>query len=294
MLKHLLSLSVCLSLCLVHGIGTADTGMATAVAGNDVFASVAGWQATSDVSTYDESNLWKYINGAADQYLACGFRQLACCDMTRDELTVVASVYDMGSRLNAFGIFGVERSANAPTLTIGAGAQLSAPYQGLMLKDRYYVRIDAFKGELTDDAGRDLLQAMAVALPGTDELPAELATLPDTRKVPGSETYTRESYLGLGELRRCLHATYTDDAGTEFEIFTIVADPGSDLDAIWVGLAQKWQAAADTAFPVLTRAIPYEGPVGVMRNDSGIYGVFGAADQAVLIASLEVLAQSLH
>ncbi|MEJ2628983.1 MAG: hypothetical protein P8078_10545, partial [bacterium] len=73
------------------------------------FPSLPGWQQVGEVKMYHSDNLWEYINGAADHFISYGFEELTYGDISKDELTVTVNVYDMGSVLNAFGIYTSEK-----------------------------------------------------------------------------------------------------------------------------------------------------------------------------------------
>ena len=47
------------------------------------FPKLKGWTPVSEVSTYEPENLWEYINGAAELFLAYGFQFLRSCDLYR-------------------------------------------------------------------------------------------------------------------------------------------------------------------------------------------------------------------
>lgn len=250
-----------------------------------------GWSTIGDVETYGADELWELIDGAADQYLAYGFELLERHGFTAGDTAVTIDIYDMGSPLNAFGIFATERSENDERLDIGAETILHAPYQALLLKDRFFVRAEAAAGNLTPAGARHLLEAIAPKLPGETELPGELARLPRRGRLPGTEGFTRGSFRGLGELRHCVHADYAADDGNHYTVFVVLAPARSTEADVWQSLAAKWKPLAGAAAPALKRTIPYEGVVGVVRMDGGILGVVGVEDEGTLVRLLRELAQ---
>ncbi len=262
------------------------TKPASATEAEAEFPEVPGWTRATEVRTFGPDELWRYINGAAELFLAYDVRLLRACDLAAGERTVSVSIFDMGTRLNAFGIYGTEKSASAEPLDIGVEAVVAVPYQGLMLKDAFYVKAESWKGDLAAEDARSLLQEIAAALPGSEEPPAELALLPAEGKVPHSEGYTREGFLGLQDLRNCVHADYADGDGNRYQGFRLLADPGRSLDETWEELAARWQEVPDTDPPLLIRKIPYQGPVGLARTEEGIFGVTGPKQEARLIEVL--------
>jgi hypothetical protein len=192
----------------------------------------------------------------------------------------------MGRPLNAFGIYRTEAPAEEPSIQVGTEAVVSPPYQCLLLKDRYYVKVEAYEGELDQATGESLIAAIADALPGETTLPPEFEALPTAGMVPGSSQYTREALFGLAELNECVHAAYTDDAGTEFQTFVVLETAEVATNSAWQTLASSWQATELEGDPVLWREVPYSGLVGAVQSNGTIMGVANAADEEQLLARL--------
>jgi len=247
---------------------------------------IEGWSPETTVTSYDAESLWEFINGAAETFMQYGFQGVETAELSRDGTTLSVSIYDMGSALNAYGIYRSELPDSSEPLAIGAQAIVSPPYQALMAKDRFYVKVDVYDGAMDDAAGRAVLEDIAGSLPGSDGMPEEFAALPEKDRVAGSEQFTREAFLGLRELKRCVSAEYVG-GGT---VFAVLPPAGSDVDATWQELSSKWKALdADGRADVLTKKVPYTGLVGVTRKGDAIVGVVGAEDEAGLLESLSKL-----
>ena len=253
------------------------------------FLELAGWTPQDEAASYDAAGLWELINGAADVFLAYGFDSVTVQRFTAGDRVVSVSVYDMGTPLNAFGIYRTEAPRDVPVLPIGTETVMSPPYQVLLVKDRYYVKVDAYEGELDEDTGESLAESIAAAIPGTTELPPQFAVLPEDGRIPGTAEYTKSGYLGVAGLDECVHGGYRDESGSEYRVFAVVATPERDLDTAWSGLAESWQAAELDESEVLYREVPYSGLVGVVRVDGGVVGVADAADLDQLLARLREL-----
>jgi hypothetical protein len=223
------------------------------------FPVVEGWKPAGEVMTFDKQGLFKAINGAAPLYFSYGFLELRVRDFTRGDVRIAVNIYDMGTPLGAYGIHQREHSSRLCTL----------------LKDRWYVKIEAIKGKLSAAACRKLASALGAGLPGGEGPPAELKLLPQKRRVAGSVKYTPEGYLGLGELKDCLHAKYTGKTGSKFQVFVITKQ------GAWDALAKKWKAFVRGEMEVLTREVPYRGLVVVTRVGSRVYGVVDAGDDTL-------------
>ncbi len=259
------------------------------------FPEVRGWTPAGTVVTWGPENLWQEINGAADKFLGYGFQLLYQRRLAAAGVEVTVSVYDMGSRLSAFGVYRTEASARLESLAIGGGAVVAAPYQCLLLKDRFYVKVDVTLGEIDEAAGGALLAALAAALPGADGLPEVFASLPAAGRVAGSEGYENAGFLGLEELGGCAYASYRDDSsGRRSRAFIMVPRPGQSLKSLWQGLAARWSAGPRPHLTVLARMAPHQGLVGAIRTEAGILGVADCKNKAEVLKNLKRLHDAMQ
>jgi hypothetical protein len=247
-----------------------------APAGAAGFPDPPGWTPAGKVMTFDTQGLFKAINGAAELYIAYGFRELRVRDFEHDGMRIALNVFDMGESLNAYGVYRRERSSKARPIRAGIEAASAPPFQCQLVKGPYYVKVDAHKGKLTLEVCSRIVERVAEALPGSDELPAPFALLPGEHRVAGSIGYARKDYLGLGELANCVHASYRPASGQEYLIFVMVA---ADPDATWKLLGAKWKSVEAASREVLIREVPYRGEVIVARTEDGVVGVVSAGDE---------------
>jgi hypothetical protein len=252
------------------------------------FPKLSGWKASSKLETFRSEELYKAINGAAEIYLTYGFEVLQSQSFEQGDLKIAVNLFDMGSPLNAFGIYRRERGSKANVIKAGVEAVTAAPYSCLLLKDRFYVKTEAQKGKLTDEICSNLVGILAAAMPGNDKPPEELKRLASQGQVPGSLAYTRKSYLGLSELQNCLHAEYTSESGKKYQLFTII----DQADRTWKELSGKWKSVEHKAGPVLTRSVPYRGLVAIVSTKKGIFGAVDVGDAKATLAVLESLANN--
>jgi len=248
------------------------------------FPELAGWTQPGEVLIYAADNLWEYINGAAELFIAYGVQSCRTTDLTSGDLTVTVDLYDMGTALNAYGVFEREASGESLKVAEAAAAMVSPPYQALLLKGSTYAKVNAFEGELTLAAGQELLEALASSLPGQSSLPSELQLLPGGGKVAGTEAYQAEAFLGLTQLTDCVFADYAGEGEEPWQGFVIIPDAAS---SVWEALAGEWESLEHEGSTVLYREVPYRGLVGVMKTEEGMFGVSGAADQDQLLARLD-------
>ncbi len=249
------------------------------------FPQVEGWTQSSEVRIYNADNLWEYINGAAVLFEEYGIRTCTTADLSSAETSVTVDLYEMGSPLGAVGVFRRESPAGEANLPGATLAAISPPYQALMVKGRTYAKVNVYEGEITESQGRDLLEGLAAALPGSAGMPQEFLLLPEEGKVTGSEGYQPGSLFSLDELTDCLYASYEGTAGEIWEGFVVL--PASAPE-VWGNLGDRWESLEHEGFPVVYREVPYSGLVGVARTDLGLFGVSGAADEAQLRERLSV------
>jgi len=248
------------------------------------FPAVDGWSRESEVLVYDADNLWEYINGAAELFIDYGVKSCHAADLAADDVTVTVEVYDMGTPLNAFGIFDLESSGRGEPFPGAVEALISPPYQVLLLKGAHYIKVNLFEGELTEVVSRSLLGGIAHALGGSADLPAEFDLLPGAGRVSGSEGYQAQGFLGLTELTHCVHAEYAGEDDTTWRGFVVHKVPATE--PLWEELTGTWEPLEHQGKTVLFRQIPYRGLVGVVRTENGIMGVSGATDQTQLLDRL--------
>jgi hypothetical protein len=253
------------------------------------FPKIEGWKPVSEVKAYQPENLWEYIDGAAELFLSYGFREMVCCDLSANDRVVTVYIYDMGTPLNAFGIYRTERPDGIERLSVGAEGTVLPPYQCLLLKGRFYVKVDAYEGEISETIGKALLAAVAKALKGENAFPEEFAQLPKEGQVAGSERYVRENYLGLADLNRCVYAEYMGEKGKGYQIFTMLPGEKESIKREWENLSAKWKARDHKGTRVLYRTIPYKGFVGTVLVKGKIFGVSDAEDEAEMLNRIENL-----
>lgn len=252
------------------------------------FPEIKGWKTISETMTYIPENLYEYINGAADQFLDYGFQMLSSRDFAKDDLKVTIDIYDMGSQINAYGIYKIERPIDNDGLKIGAEAIISPPYQCLLLKGSYYIKVNAFDGEITESNGKELLESIAKAIPGEVEFPDVLNLLPSQNKIPGSEGYTRVAFIGLAELNHCIHAKYSDQNDKKFQYFIVLPIEGKTKDSVWQELTKKWKTLEHENYSILVKNVPYKGLNAVALVDEKIIGVTNCENENQALERLEV------
>ncbi len=116
---------------------------------------VAGWEKSSETRTFAAKDLWQYIDGGAEEYIAAGVVSTSTSDYKyQGKLEATVDVYTMGEHAGARKIFESGETKEEKTVQVGdAGRALAQSV--LFRKGPYLVRIVAY--ESTPDSGQALL-----------------------------------------------------------------------------------------------------------------------------------------
>ncbi|HGY54701.1 MAG TPA: hypothetical protein ENK44_03275 [Caldithrix abyssi] len=250
---------------------------------------IEGWKTLDKPLSYNPQTLWEYIDGAADLFLSYGFEHLISQELEQDSIIVVLDIYDMGKPLNAFGIYSAERPSKAGRWSAGAEAVIIPPYQALMVKGQYYVKVNVSRGNLETEAAYALMQKVAQILPGTNNYPQEFTILPGKNRQPYSYSYTKENFSGLSELNSCISAEYQSGDYGSYTCFAVVGLEQEEMQSIWTTITSKWKKDTFAKTEVYYRKIPYKGYVGVIKKNGTILGITGIKDKTHLFEMLEQL-----
>ena len=188
------------------------------------------WRVESEPRLFQPDNLWEYIDGAADQYLLCGFREVITADYAvgTDSNSVTVEIYCMESPTHAFGIYAAERSPEEQPVAIGVQG-----YQGANVlnfyKGPYYVKMTSFA--LEKDLSASLAQmgrSIADKIPGVFKEPELFRYFPPDNKVSRSERFIPTHFLGQTYLQNGYRCDYAGGQGT-YQAFLVPV--GSDTAA---------------------------------------------------------------
>ena len=196
---------------------------------------VSGWQQQGATRHFTPDNLYEYMDGNAESYLAYGFVQMQGVTCKQGADTLVIDVSEMVDADAAYGIFSGNRDPNQPLAKIGMGGQI-LPRRGTFAKGNYYVEIAATP---EDDHTRDLTDFITVIekqIEGRTTLPEALSWFPPDKLA--SARMVPESVLGIRALKRGYVAQY--DHGKAFLV--LEATPESAA-ATMAKLRQRYPGA---------------------------------------------------
>ena len=240
------------------------------------------WRLVGDNYSYLPDTLYNYINGAADLFISYGFVALAGGEYRRGSdkrENVTVDIYDMGSTLNAFGVFQSKRDPEVRSLTLGAGAFGTEKYV-FFYKGRFYVEIQAYVlSSTTSDVVMKMAQQVDRSIGEDSAPPSELRYLPDDNRIAGSEMYITGGILGHGFLDRGLLCDYTI-GGETVKAFVVFFSSGAlavkALDQYKSYLEQsgeKWQVISGLGENGFASQEPYHKQILVAQQGAFVAGV---------------------
>jgi hypothetical protein len=146
----------------------------------------ADWSRVREPRRYSQTDLWEYIDGAAEAYLAFGFQELATAGYAHAGTPVDATVdlFEMADRVGAFGVFAQERAASCADVAVG----VEGCYAGGVLafwSGSYFAKLTAFKETPeTRQSLAALAAAIAPALGPPGSPPPQIGWFPPKNLVP--------------------------------------------------------------------------------------------------------------
>lgn len=189
---------------------------------------VAGWAQSQKPRSFKAGDLYEYIDGAADGFLAYGFQEVASADYKQDKtgFEAVIDIYQMKDPLNAFGKYAEERNPEYPFLKIGNEGYSGGTAVNFWTGP-YYVKITTFEEkEAVKQEMLKLGQAVAakVANPGSE--PAEVFCFPKLNLLPHTVVYVPKDVLAQSYLTNGFVAKYK--AGDkEYKMILVTMEDGA-------------------------------------------------------------------
>ncbi|MGC1389980.1 MAG: DUF6599 family protein [Bacteroidales bacterium] len=178
-----------------------------------------GYKKTTNYPVYLAENLWDYINGAADIYLAYNFVDLHVAEYKKGKNVIKIEIYKQADNTMAFGIYSTERSPSFRFLKLGSQGYITTDGAINFFKANYYVKIRTYsKNENTLKSAESLAHIVADMITGGSEMPTALSLFPATGKKSNEETFINESVLGHKFLNKAFKSNY-ESGNDVFSIF---------------------------------------------------------------------------
>ena len=242
------------------------------------------WTRAAQIQMYNPTDLWEYIDGAAEQFLTYGFQDLATAKYASDQVrtTVVAEVYRMGDALGAFGIYRQEVSPKARPVALGVEGRASSNTIRFWLGE-FYVKLTTPPGGGRQRELEALGAAIAKGLGAPGGMPEQVRWFPAAGQVPDSVKYIPADALGQASFTHAFEAKY-ESAG---EPSTVVVVPFDSDAAAAAALARydTFMARAKGKVNVtspgnggFTASDSFQGFILAVRAGSRLVVSIGASD----------------
>ena len=199
---------------------------------------------------------------------------------------VRVELYRHNSSANAFGIYSQERNPGYKFIEIGTQGYIEEKVLNFLC-GVYYVKISSHREGSAGIDGMALVgRRVADHLHQEPGWPAPLALLPAEKRLPNTETYIAENFLGY----RALHSAFT--ARYEGGCTLFVMDLGSASRAR--GAAEAYMKAVGRQRELTEGEItdipdPHNGSLALLIKGRTISGAFGAGGGALAHRYMELL-----
>lgn len=183
-----------------------------------------GWKFDGKSASYDRDTLSDRINGEAELYFPYGFHRMAAARYVSDKNPAAGmdvEIYQMGSTLDAFGMYANYRQKEGRSASAGTDSNLSGS-QLFFYQSRYFVHIQVTGSDAAPaDVLAECAKTVASKLPGDKKKPSELLPLERSEAVKGTERYLPQNLLGYNFLNRGLMTDAVVEGG-ELQIFILL------------------------------------------------------------------------
>ncbi len=243
----------------------------------------AGWKWDFEPEIYTAENLFEYIDGEAELYNDYHFVEMATASyaLKADEnVTFAVDVYDMGTPLNAFGIYSSYRRPELAFENIGQEAIVS-DLNIRFYKGKYFVQLNAGS---TNPRVKTTIHNLALKLSGNfpdAPRPKELSLLPRDNQVPHSLKYITKGFMGQASFGPVLQAKYNDGLSAFIVLNKSEKESNSALKAFRESIAKRGEVmdASEGSLLKFSAKTPYQGNIVAEGFNNFIIGISGYKDQ---------------
>jgi hypothetical protein len=243
-----------------------------------------GFKMSTNYPVFTPANLWDFIDGAAETYLAYGFVDLHVAEYKKGRDVIKLEIYRHSGNTLAFGIYSSERSPSFRFMSIGAQGYIADGAINFFKGD-YYVKIRTYsKKEKTLQSAETLALRVADMLKGDSGMPAVLLQFPEAGKKQNEETYINESVLGHKFLNKAFKGIY--EVGSDnFSIFILENSSAEDaLKTVNAYLKSAGMDPSDSGTGKYLLNDGYNGTVFLAWKDSQVVLISGLSKDQSAIA----------
>jgi hypothetical protein len=250
-------------------------------------ACAKGWVMDGKVALFDKNSLFDRINGEAELFFPYGFEVLAYAryeSRQNPKIAIDIDVYQVGSSLDAFGLFSTFRRKDDAEASIGTDGTIS-PAQLAFYQDKYFVRLQVTGATSVDqEVLRSCAGSLSRKLPKAVARPRELDALAVPAVVGKSERYMAESLLGYAFFTKGLVAE-AELKGKTVQVFLVTEETAdaalrtmAAYGAYLKSSGKKPRVTGEKGRSSLEGTDPLYGKVVVERSGPSIVGVVRVKD----------------
>ncbi len=240
-----------------------------------------GWVLIEGPRLYTRKTLFEHLDGQAELYFKYGYQKSVFAmyqHQEKPEDQIEIDIYDMGTVLQAFGIFSRLRTVGGPG---GIGLDSCVDDRALLFyKGRYFVML--YGTESSPFIMKELALSVSSRISDPSLSPKEIGYFPTQNLEAGSIQYFSEGLLGHRFLKRGYQATYREGA-EEFHLilgqFKNADEARAALRAYRAYLIQKGriQSKIPAGFGphVLRGEDSYQGKVLAVQKGFYLIGIVG-------------------
>lgn len=252
--------------------------LSTSLLAQDIkYPDLAGFKRHTDYPVFVPDNLWDFINGAADTYLALGFIDLHVAEYKKGKEVIKLEIYRHTDNTMAFGIYSSERSPSFRFMNLGSQGYIADGAINFF-KGNYYVKIRTYSKKVkTIQAAESLAVRIAGMLEGEAEMPALLLQFPSGGKKVNEETFINESVLGHNFLNKAFKAQY--EVGSDnFSVYILQsASPDESRKTVEIYLASTGISPVDEGGGKYVLTDGYNGTIFLSWKENKIVLIQGLA-----------------
>jgi hypothetical protein len=248
-----------------------------------------GWSLIHGPQTYTQRTLFERINGQADLFFKYGFKKSVFAiyqSKKNREDQIEVDAYEMGSVLQAFGVFSRFRNEDRPG-GFGLDSFLD-DHSAFFYQGKYFVIL--YAPEPNQEMLRQFSKLISLKISDPSPPPREIGYFPKNGLKPGSIQYFSEGLLGHQFLGRGFQGTYVEKAGDqaedekkEFKLFLAIFQnsqkASNALRDFKDDLSKKGKVSSGSMAESETGALkgedPYQGKVRVVQKGSYLLGIVG-------------------
>ncbi len=215
----------------------------------------------SDVRLFVDTSLGEYMDGGAEQYLACNFKELATADYNSGGSSITIDIFEFDSAVDAFGLYSLIRPSHPTTVEYGIEGFASTS-NIRFVKGPFVVSVTGYDdGETTVDALVTAAKYLSDRLPGAVAEPPGFEQLPSANAIAASDRYIAHNFLGKEFLTGVYTRLYVIDSDT-LRLFITRMNTGQSL------LAWSKEAEADNNLQLAPQDLPFDDGKAFITVDS--------------------------